>query len=154
MVWSFVSMQQCQLQKAHCRLDTNLQGYCLPRKVKVKCQATLSAAHTVVANSISAHETFGKRRTPTTATLTPHQDSSVSTGSCLWKHLFSNVGKRTPERFATGKIKSSPNSMSNFYRLLHKPVGTGVRERGQAWVNIGDCKPIESNSSYILYIYI
>lgn len=36
---------------------------------------------------------FAKGTLPT-ATSTPHQGSSVSTGSCLWKHLFSHVKKR------------------------------------------------------------
>lgn len=42
------------------------------------------------------------------------------------------------------------NSMSSFYRLLHKPVGTAVREGAQE--NIRDCKPMKANGSYILYI--
>lgn len=56
--------------------------------------------------------------------------------------------KGESEWYAT--VLNHVNSMSNFYRLLHKPVGTAVRKGAQE--NIGDCKPMKANGSYILYI--
>lgn len=56
--------------------------------------------------------------------------------------------KGESEQYAT--VLNHVNSMSNFYWLLHKPVGTAVREGAQE--NIRDCKPMKANGSYILYI--
>lgn len=143
-------MHQCQLPKAHCRLETNLQCDCLPRKVTVELPATLSAVSGMDSSSNISDHLLQDLLHKANATLTPHQGSSVSTGSCLWKHLFSCKKKinKFSQLYAT--VQNYIKPMSNFYWLLHKPVGTAVGEGAQE--NTKDCKPMVH--IYCIYIYM
>lgn len=79
-----------------------------------------------------------------------HHQHHIRAHLYLLVHVFRNICSLM-SRKGESERNATVNSMSNFYRLLHKPVGTAVREGAQE--TIGDCKPMKASGSYILYIW-